>query len=73
MGGHPDPLARRLEVALENIFHAEVATYLADVERLALMDLGGIAGDDDKILRVGEIGNDVFGDPICEVNARLSV
>ena len=39
-------------------------TYLAHVDRLALVDLGGIASDDDEVLGVGEIGNDVFGDPI---------
>ena len=66
LGGHANPLADRLDAALKNIFHAEVATDLADVDRLALIDRGGIASDDEKVLGVGEIGNDVFGDPICE-------
>ena len=66
LGGHANPLAQRLDAALKNIFHVEVATYLADVDRLALVDLGGIASDDEKVLRVGEIGDDVLGDPICE-------
>jgi hypothetical protein len=39
---------------------------LADVDGLVLVDLGGIAGDDDEVLRVREIGNDVLGKPIRE-------
>ena len=47
LGGHTNPFAYRLDAALKNVFHAEVATNLADVDRLALIDLGGIASDDD--------------------------
>jgi hypothetical protein len=39
---------------------------LSDVDRIALIDPGGIPSDDDKVLGVGEISNDVLGDPICE-------
>ena len=66
LGGHANPLTHRLDAALENIFHVEVATYLSDVDRIALIDPGGIPSDDDKVLGVGEISNDVLGDPICE-------
>ena len=42
-----ESVAHRLDAALENIFHIDVATDLADVDRLALVQLGGIASDDD--------------------------
>ena len=62
--GHTNPLVHRLDAAFENIFHVQVAAYLADVGRLALVDLSGIAGDDDEVLGVGEIGNDVLGNSV---------
>jgi hypothetical protein len=37
---------------------------LADVDRLALIDLGGISSDDAEVLGVGEISNDVLGNAI---------
>src|SRR6476660_9131662 len=64
LGSHPNLVAKRLNAAFENVFHVEVAAYLADVGRLALVDLGRIAGDDDKVLGVGEIGNYVLGNAI---------
>jgi hypothetical protein len=53
-----------LNAALEHVFHVEVTAYLADIGRLALVELGRIAGDDDKVLGVGEISNDVLGNAI---------
>jgi hypothetical protein len=47
LGGHANLVAHRLDAALHNIFHVEVTTDLADVDRLALVELGGIASDDD--------------------------
>ena len=47
LGVHANLFAHRLDAALENIFHVEIATDLAKVDRLALLELGGIASDDD--------------------------
>ncbi len=59
-------LAQRLDGALEDVLHVEVAADLTDVGWLALVDLGGIPSDDDKVLGVGQISDDVLCDPISE-------
>ena len=63
----PDPVAFPSDAALQDETHAELAT---DV----LEDLGGVLvghdrrpGDDFEIPDAGELGDDIFRDPVAEV------
>lgn len=45
----PHLVAEPLDAAFEDVAHAEVATDLANLDRLALVRVGGAAGDDEAV------------------------
>src|SRR3954454_14363582 len=46
--GDPDPAAGAADTALDHIVHVEVAADLLNLGRLALVDEGGVARDDEQ-------------------------
>ena len=49
LGGDADLAAVDLQAAFEDVLDAEVARDLTDIDRLALVDLGRIAGDHEQL------------------------
>jgi hypothetical protein len=55
-------LGRRLQAAFEHVADTEVAPDPPDVHRLVRVDGGRVAGDDEEIAKLRQVGDDVFGD-----------
>ena len=68
-----DPHAVRLALdrALEHVPDAQFPPDLADVDRLALVDLGRVAGDHVELAETGQVGDHVLGDPVRQPAGRL--
>ena len=59
------PLAAN--AALQDVAHAEIASDLAHVGRLALVLEGGIAGDDEQLGEPRQLGDDIVGNAVAEI------
>ena len=53
--------------ALQSVAHAEFAPELLHVDRLAFVGEGGVAGDDETVRQVREVGGEIVGDPVGEI------
>src|SRR5215472_10504896 len=62
----PDPLARVLHAAFEHVAHAELATDLTGVDRLALIGESGVARDREDARTAREVGRQRLGDAVDE-------
>ena len=58
--------AARLCAALQQVAHAKLLGDLAHVHRLALVGKGRVAGDDEQAGVPGQVGDQVFGQPVRE-------
>ena len=61
-----DATARRSDTAFKDISDTKIASDLADVDRPALVNEGGVARDDEQPAQTRKCGNDVLGHPIRE-------
>ena len=60
-----------LDRSFKHVARIQVATNLADVCSLALVDGRRVAGDDIDLTVASEIGDDVLGYPVGEAPRRL--
>ena len=60
-------LADAAHAAFEHVAHAEFAPDLLRVDRLALVGEGGVAGDDEAVGEMREVGGQVVGDAVGEI------
>jgi hypothetical protein len=60
-------IARLPDAALEHEAHAEVASDVLHLRRPALVDERGVARDHEQAGDLGEVGDQVLGDPVGEV------
>ena len=67
LGVDRDLLAEAAHAAFEHIAHAEFAPDLLGVDGLALVGEGGVAGDDETVRQMREIGSEVVGEAIREI------
>ena len=67
LAGDPHPLAGLADASLKNEFHAQLGGNLGDVDRFALEGEAGVAPDHEQPADLGQIGDDVFGDPVGEI------
>ena len=56
LGTDPDPVARALHAAFENVTRAELEADLANIDRPALVAAGGVARNHEEAGNAGEIG-----------------
>src|SRR4029453_4416456 len=66
----PDLTAFPLERAFQNVTYAKILADPTHVNRLALVDLGRVAGDDREIRIARKIGDDVRGDTVGQTAVR---
>jgi hypothetical protein len=55
-----------LQAALEHVAHAQLPADLAQVDRLALVGVDRVVGDHQQVGVLGEVGDEVLGDPVGE-------
>ena len=65
--GHAHLASRATHAAFENITHAEFASDRPDVNRLAFVDEGRVARDDEQPLDAGEAGDDFLDHPVHKI------
>ena len=63
----PHPARGFAHAAFEHVTHAEFAADLLDVDRLALVDEGRVAGDDEQPFEPRQTGGDVLDQPVGEI------
>ena len=62
-----DRLAEAAHAAFQKIAHAELAADFLGVDRLALVGEGGVAGDDEGVGQLREVGRQIVGDSVGEI------
>src|SRR5215217_2866306 len=62
-----DPSPRLPDGTLKDVAHAEVPADLAYIDSFALVDEGGVSGDDEEPADAGQRGDDVLDHTIGEV------
>ena len=67
LGVEGDVLAEATHAAFEHVAHAELTADLFGVDRLALVGEGGVAGDDEAVGEMREVGGEVVGDAVGEI------
>ncbi len=67
LAGHAHAIGGPAYAALQDVPHAELGGDVADIDGLALIGKGGVAGDDEEPALPGQAGDDVFGEPVREV------
>src|SRR5262249_15058147 len=60
-------IAGLADAALEHEAHAEIPSDLLHFDRLALVDEGGVARDDEQARHLREVGDQVFGHAVAEI------
>ncbi len=67
LGRDPDAVAGLAHAAFERMPHAELAAHLPQIGGAALVGEGGVARDHQQTGDLGEVGDDVLGDPVGEI------
>ena len=67
LSGDANPVAGLADAAFEREADAEFPAYLGNVERLALVDEGRVARDDEQSGHLRQIRDDVLADAIAEI------
>ena len=66
--GDPNPITDPAHAALDNVVGNEHPADLPHVDVLVPEREGGVPGNDEKLTETGELGDDVLGDAIAEVD-----
>jgi hypothetical protein len=61
------PVARFANAAFQDVTHAKLASYLRNINRLALIGERGVASDDKKPTDARQCGDDILGNTIGEI------
>ena len=73
LSGDADLVGMALDAALKNVADPEVLPYLPDIDGLAFVNHGRVAGDDEDALESSEVGDDVFGKAVGQTVRRVVI
>ena len=64
---HPHAVARPPHRAFQHELHPQFAPHAAHIDRATPVGKAGIAGDHRQARHLGQVGDDIFGDPVREI------
>jgi hypothetical protein len=70
LGSDPDAGANSADASFEDIVDPEFLSDLPDIDLTPLVGKNGITGDYQEVLEMRELGDQVLGEPICDILLR---